>query len=151
MTSTADRTARCVLDASVTAGWLLPDEHTADAMQAYRRVRSGAVELLAPDLWLWECGNVIANAVKRGRLAAADAGSLWTVLDRLRNQVELTALEPAQVQDCLHLAVDEALSIYDAAYLWLAQALAAPLLTHDARLRAAATRRGVALLTMADL
>jgi predicted nucleic acid-binding protein len=137
-----------VLDASVTAGWLLPDEHTPASRRAYTRLRANTVDAHAPELWLWECGNIIANGVRRARVTPADALLLWSVLDAVRSRVALSTLEPAQVRACFVLAIDEALSIYDAAYLWLAMSLNLPLLTHDERLSRAAGRHAVAVLTV---
>ena len=140
-----------VLDASVTATWLLPDEHDEASQRLYKRVRAGAMQLHAPDLWLWECGNIVANGVKRSRIAPADAVLVWSVLDAIRTRVELAAFEPMQVRACLMLAIDEGLSIYDAAYLWLALSLKLPLLTHDGALSRAATRQQVAVLRLEDI
>jgi predicted nucleic acid-binding protein len=137
-----------VLDASVTAAWLLPDEHSAAADRAYAQLRASTVDAHAPELWLWECGNIIANGVKRGRMDSADALLTWSVLDAVRTRVELSVLEPAQVRACLVLALDLGLSIYDAAYLWLAKSLALPLLTHDERLARACAQQRVATLRL---
>lgn len=141
----------CVLDASVTAAWLLPDEHTAAARRAYARLRAGVLEAHAPELWLLECGNIVANGVRHQRIEVADAIYVWSVLDAVRTRVQLAALEPGQVRACLLLAVDTGLSIYGSAYLWLALALKLPLLTHDARLREAAIARGAQTLTLDDI
>lgn len=149
MSATASTDA-FVLDASVTAAWLLPDEHSAAADRAYTRLRASTVDAHAPELWLWECGNIIANGVKRGRMDSADAMLMWSVLDAVRTRVELSVLEPAQVRACLVLALDLGLSIYDAAYLWLAKSLGLPLLTHDERLARAGAAQGVALLRLED-
>ena len=132
-----------VLDASVTAAWLLPEERTPAAERAYMQLRASAVEAHVPELWLWECSNIISNAVKRRRVAVRDAQPLWALLDSVRTRVDVVSFEPAQVRACLALAVDEALSVYDAAYLWLAMSLGVPLLTHDERLAAAAQRQRV--------
>jgi predicted nucleic acid-binding protein len=140
-----------VLDASVTAAWLLPDERTPAAERAYAQLRASVAEVHAPELWLWECGNIIANAVKRKRMATADAQPLWNVLDGVRSRVDLVAFEPSQTRACLALAVDESLSIYDAAYLWLAMSLALPLMTHDERLAAAARHQDVAVWRVENL
>lgn len=140
-----------VLDASVTASWLLPDEHTERARVAYAKLRAAVVEAHAPDLWLWECGNIIANAVRRRRMVAEDALLTWSVLDAIRTRVDLARLEPAQVRACLVIAMDHALSIHDAAYLWLAQSRGLPLLTHDASLAAAARKSGVTVIGVNDL
>jgi predicted nucleic acid-binding protein len=140
-----------VLDASVTAAWLLPDEHTESARRVYAKLRAQAIGAHAPELWLWECGNIIANSVKRGRMTPADALLTWSVLDAVRSRVELTQLEPGQVRACLVLALDLGLSIYDGAYLWLAKSLGLPLLTHDERLGRAARKQSVRLLTLQAL
>ncbi len=140
-----------VLDASVTATWLLPDEHDEASRRLYARLRSGTVDAHAPELWLWECGNIIANAVKRKRVDAADALLQWSVLDALRTRVELAIFEPAQVRACLVLGIDHGLSIYDAAYLWLALSLKLPLLTHDRTLAAAAAASGATVLSLGDV
>lgn len=149
MSATASTDA-FVLDASVTAAWLLPDEHSAAADRAYTRLRASTVDAHAPELWLWECGNIIASAVRRGRMDSADAMLMWSVLDAVRTRVELSVLEPAQVRACLVLALDLGLSIHDAAYLWLAKSLGLPLLTHDERLAHACSAQGVALLRLED-
>jgi len=139
-----------VLDASVTATWLLPDEHTQASRRVYAELRRSTVEVHAPELWLWECGNIIANGVRRRRLTAPDALLLWSVLDAVRTRVELATLEPAQVRACLVLGIDLGLSIYDAAYLWLATSLKLPLLTHDDRLSTAAAKQSVRVLRLED-
>ena len=140
-----------VVDASVTAAWLLPDEASVASRRVYARLRKGAIDMHAPELWLWECGNVIANAVRRRRLSAPDALLTWTVLDAVRTRVALTAPQPAQVRAALVLAIDHSLSIYDAAYLWLAASLTLPLLTHDRLLAAAAAEISVAVVSLEDL
>jgi predicted nucleic acid-binding protein len=144
-------TAAFVLDASVTAAWLLPDEHTPAARRAYARLRAAVVEAHAPELWLWECGNLIANAVRRRRMSADDALLTWSVLDAVRTRVELALYEPAQVRACLVLGLDHGLSIFDASYLWLALSRKLPLLTHDDALAAAARAAGASALRLEDL
>ena len=140
-----------VLDASVTAAWLLPDEASAESRRVYALLRKGAVDLHAPDLWLWECGNMIANAVKRKRLSAPDALLTWSVLDAVRTRVALTAMQAAQVRAALVIAVDHSLSIYDAAYLWLALSSRLPLLSQDRLLSAAAARLSIAVVRLEEV
>lgn len=140
-----------VLDASVTAAWLLPDEAGDASRHAYAQLRRGRLEAHAPELWLWECGNIIANGVKRRRVTPADALLTWSVLDAIRSRVELTAPLPSQAQAALGLAIDHGLSLYDGAYLWLAMALKLPLLTHDRQLADAARRQSVGVLTLDEI
>jgi predicted nucleic acid-binding protein len=135
-----------VLDASVTATWLLPDEASPASRAVFVRIRRGSLVPHAPDLWLWECGNIIANGVKRHRITPADALLTWSVLDAIRTRVELTNPAPAQTRAALTLAIDDGLSLYDAAYLWLAMSLKLPLLSTDQALAQAAVRRGVTVV-----
>ena len=146
----AARASAVVIDSSTTAAWLLPDEHGENAQRVYARVRLGEIELHAPELWLWECGNIIANGVAQRRMAPNDAMLTWSVLDAIRSRVELTNMVPAQLRAALTLALDHALSLHDAAYLWLALSLKLPLLTHNRKL-AAAARPAVDVLTLEDL
>ena len=140
-----------VLDASVAAAWLLPDEASEASRSVYVRTRRGSLVLHAPELWLWECGGIIGAAVKRRRLTPEDALLTWSVLDAIRVRVELAAPAPAQVRAALVLALDHGVSLYDAAYLWLAKSLSLPLLTIDRPLARAARAAAVEVVDMEAL
>ena len=140
-----------VLDASVAAAWLLPDEASEASRRVYVRTRRGSLVLHAPELWLWECGNIIASAVKRRRISPDDALLTWSVLDAIRVRVELAAPAPAQVRAALVLALDHGLSLYDAGYLWLASSLRLPLMTTDRSLARAARAAAVETVDMEAL
>ena len=140
-----------VLDASVTAAWLLPDEASEASQKVYVRLRRGSLVLHAPELWLWECGNIIAGGVKRSRITPDDALLTWSVLDAIRARVEMTSPAPAQARAALVIALDHGLSIYDAAYLWLAQSLRLPLLSTDRSLARAARASSVRVVGMEEV
>ena len=114
-------------------------------------LRKGFVEIQVPQLWLWESGNIIANAVKRRRLSASDALLTWTVLDAIRAHVELADFKPGQVRAALVVALEHSLSIYDAAYLWLASASGLPLLSHDRLMSKAAATLAIPVVRLEDL
>jgi predicted nucleic acid-binding protein len=137
-----------VLDASVAAAWLLPDEASDASRRVYVRMRRGSLVLHAPELWLWECGNIIASSVKRRRVSPEDALLTWSVLDAIRVRVEFASPAPAQVRAALVLALDHGVSLYDAAYLWLAASLRLPLLTADRVLARAAEASAVTVVDM---
>jgi predicted nucleic acid-binding protein len=140
-----------VLDASVTAAWLLPDEASEHTRRLYALIRRDEVEPQAPNLWQWECANIVANGVRRGRIPPSSVEGLWSVLEAVRHRVELHDLAPPQHKASLALALDAGLSAYDAGYIWLARSLNLPLLTFDRRLAEAAPARGVRLLDIASL
>jgi len=140
-----------VLDASVTAAWLLPDAANDHTRRLYGRIRRDEVEPQAPNLWQWECANILANGVRRGRIPQASIEGLWSVLEAVRHRVELHELAPPQHKAALAIALDAGLSAYDAGYMWLARSLNLPLLTFDQRLAQAAPACGVRILDIASL
>ena len=140
-----------VLDASVTAAWLLPDEASEHTRRLYSRIRRDEVEPQAPNLWQWECANILANGVRRGRIPFSAVEGLWSVLEAIRHRVDLHELAPAQHKASLGVAMDAGLSAYDASYVWLARSLNLPLLTFDRKLMDAAPACGVTLVDIATL
>lgn len=132
-----------VIDCSLTLTWFFEDERTDSAMAVLDRVQqSGAI---VPPLWRLEVANALQMAIRRGRIDSAyrDASLL-----------DLSALDIALDTDgddfawstTLRLADRFRLTMYDAAYLELAQRLTFPLATLDQALRAAAAGLGVSLL-----
>ena len=140
-----------VLDASVTAAWLLPDEASEHTRRLYARIRRDEVEPQAPDLWQWDCANILANGVRRGRIPHSSIEGLWNVLEAVRHRVELYDLAPAQHKAALAVALDAGLSAYDGGYMWLARSLNLPLLTFNQCLAQAAPACGVRVLDIASL
>ena len=140
-----------VLDASVTAAWLLPDAAREHTRRLYALIRRDEVEPQAPNAWQWECANVIANGVRSGRIPSSAVEGLWSVLDAIRHRVELHELAPAQHKAVLAVAIDAGVSLYAAGYLWLARSLGLPLATFDEQLIQAAPQAGVRLFDISTL
>lgn len=140
-----------VMDASVTAAWLLPDHANEHTRRLYAAIRRDEVEPQAPNAWQWECANVIANGVRSGRIPSSAVEGLWSVLDAIRHRVELHELAPAQHKAVLAVAIDAGVSLYDAGYLWLAKSLNLPLATFDEHLIQAAPHAGVKLFDISTL
>lgn len=119
-----------VVDASVVAAhsFIEPDAQTARAwMRGYR--------LFAPALLAFELTNVARQKVRRRMISAKAA--LAALSDFADMQIESLPVPPTEA---FVLAHRYDLSGYDAAYLWLASHLQAPLVTFDARLGAAALK-----------
>ncbi|HEX4741701.1 MAG TPA: type II toxin-antitoxin system VapC family toxin [Caulobacteraceae bacterium] len=131
------------LDASMTIAWLFADERTAQVETVMLRVvDEGAV---VPSLWRLEVANVLRGAWRRGRCDRAYADRSLRRLDRM----PITTDDQTDLQAwgaIWELALDEQLTLYDAAYLELALRLQLPLASGDVALCAAASRRGLEVL-----
>jgi len=129
-----------VIDASVAASWLLPDENHAGAEAAYTRLRSDYA--LVPTLWWFEVRNLFVMNERRGRLDAEKTDKALALLGSLPIQQDS---EPEQGA-VLRLARQHRLTVYDAAYLELALRENAALATLDAELARAASAENIALV-----
>lgn len=129
-----------VVDASVTACWAFRDEDHPVADTALERLRTD--EAMAPALWWFEVRNVLVVNERRKRLTEADSAAFLRDLARLRVGLDRTPQE----SEVLRLARTHRLSVYDAAYLELAQRHTIALATLDADLIRAARAEQVALV-----
>ncbi len=130
------------VDASAAAAWLLPDEASAATDQLYQQAAGDAQVLQAPALWVWETGNLLWTACRRGRIDEARLDEALRILGAA--QVRLEALpDEARQRATLAHARRSGLSFYDASYLEQALRTRAQLATKDARLRRAAQQAGV--------
>jgi predicted nucleic acid-binding protein len=129
-----------VVDASVAASWLLPDEGLSESAEAFARLASDFA--LVPALWWFEMRNVFVINERRGRLDSTQTSRALALLDGLPIRLD-TGVDEASL---LRLARQYRLSAYDAAYLEIAQRQVVPLATLDAALASAARGEGVGLL-----
>jgi len=129
-----------VIDASVTACWLLPDEGHDVATAAFARLITD--HALVPGLWWFEMRNLFIVNERRGRLDNEKTSRALSLLSELPIRLD-HAPNSASV---LHLARRHRLTVYDATYLELAQREVAPLATLDDALTRAAKAEGVPLV-----
>ena len=130
-----------VPDASISACWAFQDEDHPDASLAFAQMRTQ--EAVVPCLWWFEVRNTLVVNERRRRISESDTAAFLLNLTRLRIRVDRIPDEGA----ILRLARTHRLSVYDAAYLELAQREGLPLATLDADLQEAAAGEGVALLS----
>lgn len=130
-----------VLDASITACWAFDDEDHPDARLAFDRMR--AEEAVVPGLWWFEVRNILVVNERRRRITESDTACFLLNLSMLRLRVDLSPREDT----VLRLARTHRLSVYDAAYLELAQREGIPMATLDAALAEAAVAEGVRLVS----
>jgi predicted nucleic acid-binding protein len=124
------RRPRLVVDASVLASVLFAERGGEHAL-AWLQGRA----LCAPFLIDFELANAALQKTRRRTMSEDAAAAALQALATL--DLERLGVDAAEV---LRLAARYELSAYDAAYLWLAAALGAPLATFDDALGAAAKR-----------
>jgi predicted nucleic acid-binding protein len=107
-----------VVDASVAACWLTPDEQHPIADRAFQRL---SVEPATAPALLWlELRNLLIVNERRGRLTAAKTGEAL----RLVKSLPITTNMEVDEDALLGLARRHRLTVYDASYLELASAKA---------------------------
>lgn len=130
-----------VVDASVTMAWCFEDEATQETDDVLDQLRGD--EAVVPALWQLEVANVLLIAERRGRITEAQAARFLDLLMHLPIRVDRS---PADIMAIVAAGRRHDLTAYDAAYLVLAERLAAPLATLDDKLSAAGRAAGVPLL-----
>ncbi len=118
-----------IVDASVILNAFFPDEDQAQAQDLIRDHVIGRVELVAPNLLLYEVTNAVVVARRRERISDEQAEDILSSFESLG-----IALRPVDWQRMLPLAIRFDRSAYDAAYLALAGATGQPLVTGDLRM-----------------
>ena len=128
-----------VIDNSVVLAWCLADESDALADAAMDVVADrGAV---VPGIWWYEVRNALVVNERRKRLTAADTGATLADLEHLGISIDRDHDRDVLIA----IARQHDLSVYDAAYLEVAQRRECLFATLDLRLRKAAESSGVEL------
>jgi predicted nucleic acid-binding protein len=131
-----------VVDASVVAGWLLPDEDGPEDGLDPAALLAGEEPIAAPWLLWAEFRNILVVSERRGRLAAGIVEQAVEAVEELGIALDTTPSGPGVVD----LARRHGLTVYDALYLELALRGRGRLATRDAALRRAAVAEGVAVV-----
>lgn len=129
-----------VVDSSVAASWCLPDEETPSSEAILDAIAADG--MIVPSLFWYELRNVLIVCERRGRLEPGVTQAGLKRIGALPLQVEGRHDE----KRLLDLARSFRLSVYDAAYLELAQRIGAPLATFDKALQKAAVATGITCL-----
>ena len=128
-----------VVDASVAAAWVLPDEGATAADRALDRL--GGETAMVPGLFWDEVRNLLLSAERRGRI---DQGYADASMARLRRFPIHCPGEPDD-RDVMALARNHRLTAYDASYLALAIREGCELASLDRHLNEATASAGVPL------
>jgi predicted nucleic acid-binding protein len=134
-----------VLDSSATLAWIYSDETTDPIRRLFEAV--GDEGAVVPALWRLEIANSLTLAVRRGRIEANFRRAALTDLALLDIAID-DQTDAHAWGETLRVADLFRLTVYDAAYLELAQRRNLPLATLDGELRAAAKSLGLGLMGM---
>ncbi len=127
-----------VVDASVAAKWFLPEAESEASLALRRAHLDGRILLHAPVFLPFEVANALRYHPALGaEPVAAAVGHLFGV------QVRLEPPTPESLSRAVEVAYRTGLSVYDAAYVALAERLDCPLYSADERQLAAAPSRAV--------
>jgi predicted nucleic acid-binding protein len=133
-----------VVDASAALAWCFEDEASSFTDGLLEHSRQGD-RIVVPAHWPAEILNGLLVAVRRNGIKPGQPVLFWDEVARLPIETE-PALTAIQARTVLALGEKHGLTVYDAAYLELADRRGLPLGTLDADLRKAAQAEGVALL-----
>lgn len=135
-----------ILDSSITLAWVYSDETTEAIRHVLKLVSENGAWV--PGLWRLEVANILEMGVRRGRSDGAFRDAALADLALLPISVDPETDRHAWAATA-QLASRNGLTVYDAAYLELAQRRRLPLATLDRELRAAAGAEGIPLLGIA--
>jgi predicted nucleic acid-binding protein len=130
-----------VTDVSVAAKWILrgPEEAlVAEARELLVAFAVGRIQLIVPDLFWVELGNVLWKAARVGRCAraVADEG-----IREMKDRDLLTIPSPPLLEAAMNIALTFNRTVYDSIYVALAARRNAQLITADERLANALAAR----------
>lgn len=131
-----------VADASACASFLLPDE--AGPFAVFARETIATHQIHVPSHWPVELASILRNAHRRKRIEEADLTRLAQVATDIAANISIAASQPISV--LIEAGARLRLTPYDAAYVALAQALGASVLTTDQAMARACVDAGIAVL-----
>jgi predicted nucleic acid-binding protein len=134
---------RYIIDSSFCVALIMPDEKTQLIDDAFSKIKDK--ELIVPQLWWYEVGNVLRTNVKRKRLDPNNISGTFRVLS------SYNIITDAQggidyIKTLFDLALKHDLSVYDASYLELGIRKQATVCTLDGPLKAACVASGLPVM-----
>ena len=131
-----------VVDASAVGAALLPDE--VDPVGVLVLKLSGDCDFIEPPHWPIELMSLILRASRRGRITPGERDEARSTAGEI---IQFATIDSSVgAARAMELAVKHSMSVYDAAYLALAQRKSLPLLTKDANLLRIASLEQVELV-----
>ena len=138
-------TTPLVVDASAAASWLLASQTTAPALTLLENLDD--YDLLAPEIFRWEIGNLLVRQARRD--SRFDLAAAFDQLDDYEIRMA-PPLERQMMRLVARMAQVQRLSLFDASYLLLALSADAALASRDADLLKATAESGLTILDLRD-
>jgi len=132
-----------VLDCSVTMAWLFEDETTTETEVLLQKLET--LSAIVPSIWPHEVANVLAISIRKKRIEPMQASSFIDSLSALSIHVDDSTTQ-RPLHSVFNLAMQEGLTIYDAAYLELAIRENIPFATRDQDLIKASKKLKIPLI-----
>jgi predicted nucleic acid-binding protein len=132
-----------VVDASIAIGWVHPAQSSKDSQASLSAMENGALAY-APSIWPLEVANALLTLDRRGKLNREDRLEALDRLSKLPVTLDHDGVNTAFTKLSENAAL-YGLSVYDAAYLELAQRKGLPIACKDGLLRNAALKAGVVI------
>ena len=126
----AAKDKKYIVDSSFVLAFFLPSEKSKQVDEIFTQYKDGKIKLISSYLLPFEVGNGLKTAVIRKRLGAKEAKILISAFLDLGIE-----LEEINTEETFKLALVKNLTMYAAAYLFLAKAKHLPLLTLDPDLK----------------
>lgn len=132
-----------VIDASLAIAWLLQEPELMAAPDVYETLPEQTI--VVPSHWPIEVASALQVNVRRGRISLDTFDEITARLAMLQPTVDV-AIPLDEVDVLTRFALDQKLTVYDAAYIQLAARYDAPLATLDGDMRASGKRLNLPLL-----
>lgn len=120
-----------IIDASVAAKWLLPNENDFIADTIKRAFGNRKVEIAVPVFIFYEVNNLLKSAALSNRISFKDSLDLYENFLDLNFYIHSSKL---LLKNTLQTALEFEISSYDASYIALAEYLQIPFYTADLKL-----------------
>lgn len=122
---------KLVIDANIGLKALVPEQDSDKALKLFDDFRSGALDLLAPDLYPIEVGNILVNAARSGRIHSNDLPLMY---GELMTSLPIIFQSLSHFPRAFEIACQTRTSLYDALYVALAEREGCDLVTADDKL-----------------
>jgi predicted nucleic acid-binding protein len=132
------------VDASVGVSWAVFAQFSPATGLLLEEVAAGK-PFVVPGLWMFEVANALLALMRRKKILPQQCVRAREALSRLHPVIDDDGPRLA-LHRIWELAYKHSLSIYDAAYLELAQRKGLPLASRDGELRGAAAKCGIPIL-----